>query len=921
MTYEELVATTRGTIARDMPEVTRFFDELCDYIASRAGKVSEHVQAAARLAVVSRYQYVDYAAHVDSALLRSELDLFSATALELSRIEFHFGKSFLAAYGTMRVALRDVASSILALAYALKPIGKPGRRAFSKAFVIVSKQRPGLVAQVLTHVAAKCPGILDEAATIIEREARIQNAATLTRWLDQAASLFGSERVEAARSTILLTSPESRNLLGLKYVVLSDVRRMLSIYCTSIAERGLGVVDCDASSFGIGRPYTDGARMFLPGKIDLFSDREANRRAYISLGALQAALFPRGSFGLSFDALPWLNELRDRYGALIPDVMDTVRREYRRRARLVRDLPTGEVEAMFAGERTIRLLETPHEQFFYLFPTPAFVRELFVLAERTRLKRHLQMRYPGLHVDLAEVDAALEARLERDVPRLLTGDYGPEATMAAAGTGGPGGGGDRGSVRGAGKATWGEAKRVGAPPWKNTAATGVMSSSFRGAVLSLVRTGLRDRGGHVDLQADEFGRRVTVMFANRVRADGTVADSARIAFDLYNEFFDAFPLVAYAMNEDTRLLFEPYLEFSYNPEVVRDVEPNLFAVAKPVFERRAEPPRDEVAVDLSSLGKRDGGKRAAKEALLSGSLSVLRYQEYDISSSGYRQAHTTLFETRLPRGNPEELRRAVAQRGTLKTRITKRFQSMVPEEVEVSRKWLDGDEIDLGDATDYAIDLLRGASADEKVYRRKSLNRRDIATYVVIDASSSTAERVAGERIIDIEKVSVALLAGALDAVGDDFAVASFFSMNRNNVFFQVAKTFVEKWGPDGQGRLSQVEANAGNRDGCAIRHATRRLAELPHKTKLLLFLSDGIPADVGYGGTSAADTSTYAIEDTRRSLLEARRNGITPYCITVDALGHDYLPYLYGQRHFRVIRDVEMLPEALARLYARITT
>ncbi len=871
MTYKELVATTRGTIVRDMPEATRFFDELCSYVGSRAGRVSAHVQATARLAVVSRYQYIDYAAHLDNALLRAELDLFSAMALELSRIEFHFGKSFLSSYARLTIPLREIARPVLDLARSLKTVGKPGRKAFDKAFLVISRQRPGLVAEVLAYIAATCPGILDEAATIIQREARIQSSATLSRWLDQALSFFASQRIEAARSTILLTSPESRNLLGLKYVVLSDVRRMLSIYCTSIAERGLGVVDCAASSFRITRPYTDGARLFLPGKIDLFADREANRRAYISLGALQAALFPRQSFGLDLDSLPWLNELRDRYGALIPDIMDTVRREYRRRARLVRDLPTGEVEAVFEGERTIRLLETPHEQFFFLFPTPAFVRELFVLAERTRIKRHLQSRYPGLREDLAEVDAVLETRLEH--------------------------GGGRGATAGA------------------------MSSSFRGAVLNLIRTALGEPGGHRDLPGDEFAKRVTAAFANRVTADSGVLDSARTAFDLYNEFFDAFPLVAYAMNEDTRLLFEPYLEFSYNPEVVRDVEPALFAVAKPVFERRAEPPRDEVAIDLSSLGKRDGGKKAVKEALLSGSLSVLRYQEYDVFSQGYHRGHTTLFETRLPRGNPEDLRRAVAQRGTLEARITKRFQSMVPEEVEVSRKWLDGDEIDLADATDYAIDLLRGASADEKVYRRKTVNRRDVATYVVIDASSSTAERVAGERVIDVEKVAVALLAGALDTVGDDFAVASFFSMNRNNVFFQVAKSFVEKWGPDTQGRLSQAEANAGNRDGCAIRHATRRLAELPHKTKLLLFLSDGIPADVGYGGASAADTSKYAIEDTRRSLLEARRTGITPFCITVDALGHDYLPYLYGQRHFRVIRDVEMLPEAMARLYARITT
>jgi nitric oxide reductase activation protein len=43
----------------------------------------------------------------------------------------------------------------------------------------------------------------------------------------------------------------------------------------------------------------------------------------------------------------------------------------------------------------------------------------------------------------------------------------------------------------------------------------------------------------------------------------------------------------------------------------------------------------------------------------------------------------------------------------------------------------------------------------------------------------------------------------------------------------------------------------ASNRDGCAVRHAAAKLVSLPHKTKLLLLLSDGIPADVDYGSAS----------------------------------------------------------------------
>ncbi|NIV37683.1 MAG: dinitrification protein NorD, partial [Anaerolineae bacterium] len=47
-----------------------------------------------------------------------------------------------------------------------------------------------------------------------------------------------------------------------------------------------------------------------------------------------------------------------------------------------------------------------------------------------------------------------------------------------------------------------------------------------------------------------------------------------------------------------------------------------------------------------------------------------------------------------------------------------------------------------------------------------------------------------------------------------------------------------------------------------------------------------------------------YGIEDTRQAVIEAQRQGITPYCVTVDEQGHDYLPYLFGRDGFAVVRD-----------------
>ena len=221
---------------------------------------------------------------------------------------------------------------------------------------------------------------------------------------------------------------------------------------------------------------------------------------------------------------------------------------------------------------------------------------------------------------------------------------------------------------------------------------------------------------------------------------------------------------------------------------------------------------------------------------------------------------------------------------------------------------------------DYCTDLLRGACPEETIYFRKAINRRDVVAAVVVDASSSTDAEVNGRRIIDIEKESLAILASALSRIGDDFGVYSFYSHGRNRVFFDIVKDFTEPWNERTQGRIGSIRAQAANRDGCAIRHAAARLSVHPHRTKLLLLLSDGVPADVDYGGASSADSSPYSIEDTRRAVHECRRQGIVPYCITIDRAAKDYISHLYGDYHYTVIDDVAALPERLARLYLRFT-
>ena len=79
--------------------------------------------------------------------------------------------------------------------------------------------------------------------------------------------------------------------------------------------------------------------------------------------------------------------------------------------------------------------------------------------------------------------------------------------------------------------------------------------------------------------------------------------------------------------------------------------------------------------------------------------------------------------------------------------------------------------------------------------------------------------------------------------------------------------------------------------------------------------LSDGRPYDHDYGD------ARYAREDTREALRQAKVQGITPFCITIDRESEAELRDLYGEIGYTIIDDVLSLPERLPGIYRRLTT
>ncbi len=327
----------------------------------------------------------------------------------------------------------------------------------------------------------------------------------------------------------------------------------------------------------------------------------------------------------------------------------------------------------------------------------------------------------------------------------------------------------------------------------------------------------------------------------------------------------------------------------------------------------AGPATERTAEEISERGPATGNPLADGDPTRS-----FLYPEWDADIEDHKPRWVRLTEYTLPAGDPSFVERVRQEHGPLIGRIRRSFEALRPEAVRRKRGEPDGDEIDLDLAIAARLERRSGGSPSDRIYTRRLRQDRDVAVAFLLDMSSSTNEvaNVEGKRILDVEKEALVLISEAVDAIGDAAAIFGFSGYGRDSVAFYVAKDFTDRWDASIAERIGRISWKMENRDGAAIRHATRKLAEQPSRVKLLLLLSDGKPLDCGCDHYS----DFYAQEDTRAALTEARSLGIYPFCITVDPHGQDYLARMYGEHGYTVIDRVESLPDRLPRIYRRLT-
>ena len=342
------------------------------------------------------------------------------------------------------------------------------------------------------------------------------------------------------------------------------------------------------------------------------------------------------------------------------------------------------------------------------------------------------------------------------------------------------------------------------------------------------------------------------------------------------------------------------------------------------------------------MGPRRTAKRFRDDA---GDGSYFCYDEWDYHIDDYRSRWCRLYEVNLDGDSGEFFNQALGDYARLIPEVRRQFQRIRPEMYRTVRGLEDGEDFDLNAAIAARVDARAGLAPSSRLYVARKREERDVATLFLVDMSASTDEpfapaappanggqaaragtgasagRPAGDRtprrIIDLTKETLVIMAEALEEIGDAYAIYGFSGHGRDRVEVYRVKSFAETLNATVKGRLGGIEPKRSTRMGTALRHAVEKLAGVTSRSKHLFLLSDGFPQDYDYGQDRRSNV--YGIRDTAVALREAEAAGVTPFCITVDKAGHDYLRQMCDESRYMVIEDITALPRELPKIYQRV--
>ena len=682
---------------------------------------------------------------------------------------------------------------------------------------------------------------------------------------------------EGARAYLALETSKALNAIeqAANHVSLRQVARSLKLLGHMICGQPVQVESLvDATQRPRLAMNAEGPTVYLPSIMNRFAVKEQNVRSYTVTLAHEVGHVEFGTYRID---VPFLRILarrvagRYRLDASVPDV----------------DCLT---------------------DFFALYPQTGVIRDLWTIIEDARVEFLLQLEYPGLRDDLADVArasvktrsllhgmTAREMVLDRLLLLLTQGAEGPRIPE---------------NLQQVVDQCWDVAQMIRDPHATNE-------------------------------RSIELADRIYQVLDEMI---GSVQAVVRDEADSTHEEEELGPGPRAA--EETAGGYRGVTNWAYrgemNPDFVRGgaVETDEAPDVPDQFGQDAEntggtplaPARRSEAMETRDARQDDAGEPSSQRSVLdeyfrvqgagdgllpaaSGQQQAYVYPEWDGGIQDYRLKWCRVVERPGEEGGQDFAQRVLEKHAPAIRVLRRYFETMRPTGLQRVHGYDHGEHVDLDAAIRHVADRRAGIDPSDRIYDRRDKRDRQVAVAFLVDMSGSTGRQVESgqRRVIDVEKEGLVVLTEALEAIGDQYALYGFSGQGRHQVDFMVLKDFGDTRRYQIGQRIGAMTPLQQNRDGAAIRHAVQKLLRCPARHRLLVLLSDGRPLDGDYG-------EEYALEDTRMALREARQQGISPFCLTIDQQASGYLKRMYGDVQYLVLDDILTLPERLPRVYQRLT-
>ena len=306
-----------------------------------------------------------------------------------------------------------------------------------------------------------------------------------------------------------------------------------------------------------------------------------------------------------------------------------------------------------------------------------------------------------------------------------------------------------------------------------------------------------------------------------------------------------------------------------------------------------------LGVDLPDVSRVNAGEQG------------IPYNEWDGRKHRYLQDWCQVFPSPLGPGDPRWAQEPRMRHRRMIDRLTQQLLASRAR-LRPVRRQRDGDDVDIDALVDAQATLASGHDPGGRLYTRRQRPEPDMAVTVLLDVSLSADAWVAGHRVLDLTREATLVLGEVADRVGQPLQVLAFASHTRNRVRVWGVRDWHEPWSV-GRARLGGLRPQGYTRIGPALRHATKGLAAVSARRRLLLLITDGKPNDFDrYEGR-------HGVADVRRAVREAHDQGVHTHALAVDRLARDYLPQMLGPGGWTIVNTPEGLAEALSSIYLKL--